>query len=344
MKKQNIILIIFGLVLILVPFFIKIYSVFRLISLLIGIILLLLGLIINQNKKILRVIFYPIIIIGGCLLLDYINSYLFKGIPVISFGYASSDKVSTYNSLFYRVYDCEDILTFDANYKRDYLCNKDAIELIGVNKYLENPKESYKDTKGKFVHLTGKISEIVGTSALKLSAYDEKIELNGYVVFDEGKKVYIEGLDINPADYRIYDFVEVVGLVSRYEEKDLKTIIYLTDAIVIKSDVYNEYELLVNNIDSKEKTKIDENVYYLGLQGIFYKYDENNIYEIDYMLSDKRVTLESLIGEITPSMIEDVHELYELESYNIVVCENKDIIFANKDITNLKKVCVSEEN
>ncbi|MBE6147939.1 MAG: hypothetical protein E7167_00290 [Firmicutes bacterium] len=343
MKKKYIILTILGLIFIIVPYFINIFSVLRLISLSMGIILFLLGVIIGKKKKIVRIILYPIATIMSVLAFDFIFASVLRGIPVVAFSHESSQKVNTYNSLFYRVYDCDNVLTFDNNYEKAFLCNPDSIETTPINKFLENPKESYKDNKGKFVHLQGKINTIVGNSSLTLNAYDEKIELNGYVVFDEEKKVIIEGLDINPADYHIYDIIQVVGLVSSYKKTETETTIYLTDAVVIKSDLYNKYELIVNNITSREKTKIDEKFYYLGIQGIFYKYDENNIYEIDYLLLDKRETLENLVGNITPSMIEDVHRLYELENYNIVVCENEDIIFANKDITKLKNVC-EEEN
>lgn len=344
MKKQYLFLIIMGLILIIIPYFINVFSVFRLVSLLIGIILLLLGLIINKKNKIMKIILYPILLISSVMFLDFVSSSIFKIIPIIAFSHKSSSKVSTYNSLFYRVYDCDGIITFDNNYEKTFICNPDSISITSINKFLENPKESYQDSKGKFVHLEGKINTIVGNSSLTLNGYDENIELNGYVVFDEEKKVIVNGLEINPADYHIYDFIEVVGLVDSYKETDEETIIYLIDAVVIKSNIYSKYELLVNNITSREKTKIDEKMYYLGIQGIFYKYDENNIYEIDYLLLDKRETLENLIGDISPSLIEDVHRLYELENYNIVVCENDDIIFANKDITKLKNVCDKEEN
>jgi len=53
--------------------------------------------------------------------------------------------------------------------------------------------------------------------------------------------------------------------------------------------------------------------------------------------------LENLVKDVTPSMIDDVHELFELESYNLIKCASGDIIFANKDITNLKNACDFED-
>ena len=344
MKKYYIILIVMGLILIILPYCINFFSIFRLISLLIGIVVLFVGLIIYKPKKTLRVVVYPIVIFGLILVWDFIVASALKGIPVIAFFHESSPKVRTYNSLFYRVYDCDNIKTFDGNYMKKFICNPESIDITPINKFLENPKESYKDSKGKFVRLKGKINTIVGNSSLTLNAYDEKIELNGDVVFDEEKKVVINNLDINPADYHIYDVIEVIGLVDSFKESDDQTIIYLNDAVIIKSDLYTKYELLVNNINSREKIKKDEKLYYLGIQGIFYKYDENNIYEIDYLLLDKRENLENLIGDISPSELDEVHKLYELENYNIVVCENEDIIFANKDITKLQNVCETNEN
>ena len=120
--------------------------------------------------------------------------------------------------------------------------------MISVNKFLENPIESYNDYQGKFVRLKGKISTIVGNSSLSFNTYNENIELNGYVDFDENKKVVINDLKINPTEYYIYDFVEVIGLVSDYEKKQEQITVYLDDAIVIKSDLYDNYDI-INLID-----------------------------------------------------------------------------------------------
>lgn len=344
MKKTKVILIIVGLLLILVPFLINIYNIFRLVSLLIGIIVLLIGLIIGKRKLILKVSVYPLVIIGAVFLGELVSVIFFKMVPIIAFAHASSSEVKTYNSLLYRVYDCGGVLTVDYNYEKDFLCNPSLIEEISINKLLENPKESFNKYKGKFVHIKGKINTIIGESSIALNAYDEKIELNGYVTFDFEKRVIIENLVINPSEYYVFDFVSVVGLVNSYEEKDGITTIKLTDAQMLKSDVYETYELLVNNIKDYSKVKTDDKLYYLGIEGIYYKYDENNIYEIDYLLLDKRETLENLINGINAVDLEDNNMLYELDNYNIIVCSNDDIIFANKDITNLKDVCENKEN
>ena len=89
----------------------------------------------------------------------------------------------------------------------------------------------------------------MGTSSLILNAYTSEESLNAFVSFDEGRKLVLNNLEIDPKDYYIYDIVEVIGKVSLFTEKDTKKEIHLTDAKVIYSDIYDSYELVVNNID-----------------------------------------------------------------------------------------------
>ncbi|MBE6155447.1 MAG: hypothetical protein E7164_01670 [Firmicutes bacterium] len=342
MKKENWILIIIGLVFIITPFLLNFYHFFRLMSLLIGIIITLLGLIIFKTNKAWKIIVYPIILITVIILGDFFLASVFKRVPVIAIEYRSSSFSSTYNSLFYRVYNCNEVLTFDANYEKNFVCNKESLELTAINKFLESPKENFEENHGKFVRLEGKINTIVGNSSLTLNAYADEKNLNGYVVFDEHKKVIIDGLKINPNDFHIYDYIEVIGLVKDYQEKDEKITIYLTDAKVFPSELYQNYEVVVNEDKTLTKNKIEDKLYYLGLKSIYYKYDENNIYELEYLMSDKRESVDNLLNGLAGTIINEKDELYTLEKYNIVKCENNDVVFVNQDINNFEMICDKE--
>jgi len=343
MKKRKKLLIVLGLLLIFLPFMTLTYSIYYLISCLVGIIVLLIGLLLNR-VNILRLIFYPLIIIALVLTLDYFKTTIFMKEPLIAVKYKSSQSVAIYNSFLYRAYSCEDKIIIDYNYTMPYACKKEDLEVKTINKFLENPSQSYKDYKNKFVYLTGKINTIVGNTQIVLNSYNEEVSLNGYVTFDERKKVIVDKLNINPSKYNIYDYIEVIGLVSNYKVVNDTIEVYLQDAKIIDSDIYKEYELLVNNINNFDKVKAYDNLYYLGISKIYYKYDENNIYELDYLISDKKESVDNLIYGIKPSYIEEKNRLYELEKYNILICENADVVFMNKYFADYLSVCKSIEN
>lgn len=343
MKNLKTILVPVGTLLVITPFFINIYSVLRLISVIIGIILLTLGLTIDSKKyRIFKIILFLVIISAFVYLSDLCLVKGFKTIPVISEKIKSSSKMSVYNGILYRVYECDDVKTIDIGYKKEFVCNKNVLKKNSVNAFLANPKESYKKSKNKFVRLEGKITKMVGTSELTLNSYSSEVALNGYVEFDTDKSVVLEGLNIDPTNYYIYDNIEVIGKVTGFSSKDGILSVHLTNVIILNSGLYNDYELVVNDIENESKKKVEEGVYYIGLEGIYYKYDENNIYSMDYLLKDKRVKIEDLIKDNEGTKINEKDTLYELESYNIIICKNKDIIFASKQIEDLEEVCKKE--
>ena len=340
MKKDSILFNILGTLFLLVPLFLNLFDVLRLLSCILGITILIISHTMNKKNKIFEGIF--ILITGTVLIygLDFISVRLFKTYPIIATEEKSSSLMKTYNGLFYRVYDCNSVLTLDKGYKKPFVCNKDLLKENDINTFLSNPKDSYNANLNKFVRITGKITKIVGDSEITLSSYTNAESLNGYVDFDNNKEIILTGLSINPKDYYIYDTIEVVGKVTSFAKKDEVNKIYLDDVIIEESNLYKDYELLVNDISSKELVKMTDNIYYLGIGGIYYKYSEDNIYSMDYLIKDKRVLLEDLTKDLSSKNINnDKDKLYELESYNLVVCSNGDVIFASKKIKNIEEIC-----
>lgn len=342
MKKLKVILIVLGIVLIASPYFYHSYSIYRLIILLLGIVILIVGLSIYKKKLIIKVPLYFVGLIGVSFALDYFNFILFSAPPIMTYKVISSDKVSTYNSFFYRIYDCDGKYTIDG-YDKNYLCGDEDVETISINKFLENPSETYNKYKNKFVRLEGKIGTIIGASALSLNAYTEAEEVkNGYVTFDQEKVVVVNELEINPGDYFNYDFVDVIGKVSKFEDKEVQTI-YLEDAIIVDNHIYDNYELIVNNIYTDDAIKADD-IYYVGITSIFYKYREDLLYELHYLLSDKRETIDNLIKDIEPEIVNDNDKVYKLEDYQIILCNNKKTLLVNNRINYYDNICEIEEN
>ena len=76
-----------------------------------------------------------------------------------------------------------------------YLIRKEIImnEYKSISKYLgTNLKQTYHSTKNKFVHIKGKISKIIGSSEIEIDYYDSKVGINGYVNFEDNKKIVLK--------------------------------------------------------------------------------------------------------------------------------------------------------
>ncbi len=340
MRKENLWFFILGFIFTFISFFIFNYAIYRLILTLIGITILSISLIINTKNLPFKIILFPIMIFLFVYLIDYYSFIIFKKPPIMVIESKSSDKVSTYNSLIYRVYKCDDKLILDKNYKKNYACNRNDIEVKSISEYLgTNLKQTFNNTKNKFVHIKGKISKIIGSSQLEIEYYDSKVGINGYVNFESNKKIVLKNLDIDPQNYHIYDEIEFTGEVAKYVVSSDIEEIDLTYVKIYNLDIYDNYELMVNyNYDSK-LTNLLDNIYYMGINSIYYKYNEDNIYDLSYILTDKRDSIDNIIkgNEYTENKNKD--RIYKFEKYNIVRCNNEKTIFVNPNINIKESIC-----
>lgn len=341
MKKRNIFILVVGIILLIIPFIINRYSIFRLISLLMGILLISLAFAMTiRHNKIIKIIIFPFVLMLAMYFLDYEVLSLFNRVPIIALREKSSSKMSAYNSLGYRVYSCSNGLTIDENYHMDYACLTSDIDTLNINKFLSNSLENYQKYQNKFVHIEGKINTIIGSSSLYLNYYEEdETTANGFVKFSEDKKLVVDNLDIDPKDFYIYDYVEVIGNVYNYVNDEDGVEIHLKDAKVIKSDIYNNYEISVINNSNKDLIEKGEKIYYLGIEEIYYKYTPDVNYELSYLLNDNREKIANLIKNIEPKIVNEEDNLYTLDEYKIIECSNKKYIILNKNITNYNNIC-----
>lgn len=340
MKKENIWFFIIGFIFTFAPFFIFNYEIYRLIITLVGIIILSISLIINTKNLPLKVVIFPIMVFLFVYLIDYYSFIVLKKPPVMIIEFKSSEKVSTYNSLIYRIYKCDKKLILDKNYKKSYACDRNEIEVKSISEYLgTNLKQTYHSTKNKFVHIKGKISKIIGSSEIEIDYYDSKVGINGYVNFEDNKKIVLKNLNINPKKYHIYDEIEFTGEVTKYIISEDNEEIDLTYVKIYDLDIYKNADLLVNyNYDNK-MTNLLDNVYYLGISNIYYKYNEDNIYDLSYILTDKRDSIDNIVKgkEYTENKNND--RVYKFEKFNLVRCNNEKTIFVNPNINIKDNIC-----
>ena len=342
MKKRHIVLLGFGLTLMIVPFLINIYSIFRIISLVVGIILITVSLCLKKKRNIFYIILVPLIMLVFSYGIDTLLFYTLKRVPVFSYAIKSSDKMRTYNSFFYRVFDCNGNLTLDYGYTKNYVCSNDCLDAININSFMQDAEESFKKYHHKFVHIYGKISKITGNENIELASFTEGDDtLNGYVNFNLNN-ILIVNTDENLSKYRIYDYVDVYGKVTSINDGKIT----LTNTKLVASDIYDTYSFEIIASDDNKLTNLvkEKDYYYYGLNTINVKYDGDNIYELSYLLTDDRFKFDDLIKGKEYEVFkndEDVEiaKKYKLEKFDLLECSNGKKIVANSKSKANQSIC-----
>ena len=342
MKKRLIVLLGLGLTLMIVPFLINIYSIFRIISLVLGIILITVSLCLKKKRNIFYIILVPLIMLVFSYGIDTLLFYTLKRVPVFSYAIKSSDKVKTYNSFFYRVFDCDGDLTLDYGYTKNYVCSNDCLDAININSFMQDAEESFKKYHHKFVHIYGKISKITGNENIELASFTQGDDtLNGYVNFNLNN-ILIVNTDENLSKYRIYDYEDVYGKVTSINDGKIT----LTNTKLVASDIYDTYSFEIIASDDNKLTNLvkEKDYYYYGLNTINVKYDGDNIYELSYLLTDDRFKFDDLIQDKEYEVFkndEDVEiaKKYKLEKFDLLECSNGKKIVANSKSKANQSIC-----
>jgi len=328
MKKRKFILLIISLILIIIPFFINVYSIYKLISICLGIILLDVFFAMRERINIFMLVYLPILLIIFTYGVDYLKTYTLNLIPIYIFENKINEKISVYNSLFYRIYKCNDEYIFDNNYEKNFQCKTKDIKNIDISKLLTEPLESYKEYKNNFIKVTGKISKINGNSSIVLQDYTkEDGSINGYVKFNETSKLIIKLKDINISNYHIYDYITIVGLIESYE-KDNQELILINPKIE-ENKLYNDFTFhVIESSDEKVLKEYIDNYYIYGLDNIYldYKIDK---YELSYAIKDKKIDFEKYLEKIKSEEKENI-KIYKHEKFNIINCSRDKSIFVSK--------------
>ena len=308
-----------------VPFLINIYSIFRIISLVLGIILITVSLCLKKKRNIFYIILVPLIMLVFSYGIDTLLFYTLRRVPVFSYAIKSSDKMRTYNSFFYRVFDCNGNLTLDYGYTKNYVCSNDCLDAININSFMQDAEESFKKYHHKFVHIYGKISKITGNENIELASFTESNNtLNGYVNFNLNN-ILIVNTDENLSKYRIYDYVDVYGKVTSINDGKIT----LTNTKLVASDIYDTYSFEIIASDDNKLTNLvkEKDYYYYGLNTINVKYDGDNIYELSYLLTDDRFKFDDLIKGKEYEVFKNEEDVeiakkYKLEKFDLLECSN----------------------
>lgn len=349
MKKKIAVLLGIGITFFIVPFLINIYSIFRLISLAIGIIIIVISINLMERHNIILTLLLPLILIILAYGADTFLLNKFMHVPIFVYGEKSSAKMKTYNSFFYRIYNCDGSLVLDYGYKKSYACSDKDLDVINVNTLLHDPHASYQKYDNKFVKVAGKVSKITGNESIELSLFtNSENSLNGYVNFNTNYSLKVEST-ADLSSFRVYDEITVIGRVEQIDEVGGQTIINLKDTKIIPSSIYDDYtfEVVTNDVESLTDLDKENNYYYYGITSLNVLYNADNIYELSYLLSDSKIKWDDLIKDGNLSEYKDENEKvimqkYEFDKYTLVSCANNKKIIANKKFNIDENICSLE--
>ena len=146
----------------------------------------------------------------------------------------------------------------------------------------------------------------------------------------------------NLSKYRIYDYIDVFGRVDKRADGKIT----LTNTLLVASDIYDDYsfEIILNNDKKLTNLVKEKDYYYYGVTSVNIKYDQDNIYELSYLLLDGRISFDDLTKNKEYTTFKDEEEVeiakkYSLEKFDIIKCSNEKVIVANPKINVNKDVC-----
>ncbi|MBE6161417.1 MAG: hypothetical protein E7158_04280 [Firmicutes bacterium] len=337
-----------------VAFFTKGYSINRLILIILGIVISVIGLISDRKRKLSIMSLYVITLIIGLFLLDIGCVYFMKFKPIFAVSIKSSDHFKTYNSILYRQFECDNKIYTDFLYRKSNYCKSSLLEEKDINSLSSDIINNFKNYKNKFYIIDAKVSYKEGNNKLDLKSYtvNNDDSINGTVIFNDNiiYKCYL--FDSSNIDsIKVYDNVKVVGRISSIKKDDDVYTITMNDAYLISDNNYDEFSINVveNRSCDKDKTEYvetKENRYYTSCLSNVYVVYNNDVYDLNYVLKDEKIKLKDLLKDYENKEVKELedkeYDLYEYEKYNILVC-NDNVIIGNKKLSLENNYCDVKE-
>ena len=345
-KSLNII----SILVFIIAFFTKGYNINRLILLILGIIISLIGLISDRKRRISIIALYALTLIIGLFFLDVGFVYFMKFKPIFAISVKSSNHFKTYNSFLYRQFECDNKIYTDVFYKKSNYCKSNLLEEKDINILSSDIINNFKKYKNKFYVIDAKVSYKEGNNKIDLKSYtvNNDDSINGTVIFNDNIIYKCNLFDNTNIDsIKLYDNVKVVGRIANIKKDDDVYTIIIKDAYLINDNNYDEFSInVVENKscvkDKSEYVDTKENKYYTScLSNVYVVYD-NDVYDLNYVLKDEKITLEDLLKDYnnkeTKELEDKEYSLYEYEKYNILVC-NDNVIIGNKKLSLENNYC-----
>ncbi len=347
MNKKAVFLQICSCLLIVFSFLYNSYTILRILTLILGIIFFLVGMHLKKKRRLYIYLLIFILLIGVSFGIDYLLCKYAKRIPIFSYEVKSSKTVSTYNSFFYRVYNCNSQYIFDQFYQQNYMCDEE-VSKENINSLLAHITNNFHHYHNKFIQIEGKISEITGSSSISMRTYEiPENSINGQVIFSNNLTLTIihNGSLPKVEELKIYDPIDVIGRIDKIKHEGQNTEIIIKDATIVNRNNYQTFEM--NKVESKKcddnlklLSKTDEYSYYsYCLDSIYVNYDQDNTYELNYVLTDKRMTYD-LLTKNKEKKDTEFYDVYQDDKFLIAKCKDTNqVIISNLAFNTKKNYC-----
>lgn len=296
-------------------------------------------------KKGLKIFFTILILIIVTYIIDLLLVLSFNFKPIYSNKIKSNDNYITYNSVFYRVFECNDKKHIDFLYRKSNYCDYKLLEEKDINSLSSEIVSSFNKYKNKFIVLDGKISHKEGTNYIELKSYNnDENSINGNVVFNDNIIYKIEFNDLsNFKKLKLYDNVKIVGKIHKIQHIDNTYTITIKDAYIPNVKLYSIYKINIVEDKKCQKDKTNyietkDNKYYTScLKNVYVVFENEEVYDLNYVLKDEKIDLNSLLKEYKEIKEKEdekiINKLYVFDEYNILVCgENDNVIIGNKKL------------
>ena len=353
MKRVSNVLKVVGILALIGAFISKKYDITRLVLILCSVVLFTLSYAYKDKREKLNIVICFLL----CLFVTYIIDFSFvcflKYKPIYANKVVSSEKFVTYNSLLYRQFEC-DKSYFDFLYEKADFCSYGELEEKDINTISSDIINNFSKYKNKFYLIRAKISYKEGNDLIELKSYTEDLEsINGNVTFNENivYKCKIENTkDIE--ELKLYDNIYIVGRIASMKKNNDIYEVKIKDAYIPKfkeTQTYKEYKInAVENknckADKQNYVEVNEYKYYTScLDNVYVVYDENDVYELSYVLKDEKLTYADLIKNYDEKSEEEKDDkkitLYKFENYNMIDCGNKNIIIGDSKLSLKNNYC-----
>ena len=298
-----------------------------------------------KKKNLFKVILITISLFVLISIIDFFLIWIFNFNPLLGNKIKSSKNFITYSTSFYRVFECNDKKHIDFLYQKSNYCEYKLLEEKDINSFSSEIVTSFNKYKNKFIVLSGKVSHKEGNNYIELKSFNnDENDINGNVIFNDNiiYKIKFNSLK-NIKNLKLYDNVKIVGRIDKIQKnEDIYTIV-IKDSYIPEIKLYNDYKINIveDKKCQKDKTNYIEtktNKYYTScLSNIYVVFDDEEVYELSYVLKDEKIKLEDLLKDYNEIKEKEedkvINKLYVFEDYKILLCgNNNNIIIGNEKL------------
>lgn len=327
-----------------IAFITKGYSINRLTLILLGVIISTIAFINSSKRKILMIVLYVFTWLLGLYFIDVGSVYFFNMKPIFAIERKSSDNFISYDSILYRQFECNNKEYLDIFYKKSDYCSSDLLEEKDINALSSDIINNFNEYKNKFYIIDAKVSYKEGNNKIDLKSYNnEEDSINGNVAFNDNIIYKCNFINKNNIDnIKLYDNIKLVGRIANLKKENDVYIITIKDAYLLDNYNYSDFEVNVveNKSCDKDKTEYVNTSnfdYYTSCLSKIYAVYEDDVYELSYVLKDERISLDDLLKDyidVESKKIDDKeYNLYKFDDYNILVCNDKNVIIGNSKLS-----------